>query len=180
MTFIFLTIYTFKVLLRDKEIIQNKDKEYQNMKHLLKKKVRKIILFCLLGWNFALVNAQDKEPIIKLEDIKSDSTINREVYTFVEQQPQFPGGEKKLDSFIKQNIHYPNIDVINRVQGRVIIRFIIDRSGKVIDPKVIRSVSPTLDAEALRVTRLLPDFISGKQHGQNVSVYYTLPFSFTL
>jgi hypothetical protein len=55
------------------------------MKHLLKKKVGKIILFCLLGWNFALVNAQDKEPIIKLEDIKSDSTINREVYTFVEQ-----------------------------------------------------------------------------------------------
>jgi protein TonB len=150
------------------------------MKHLLKKKVGKIILFCLLGWNFALVNAQDKEPIIKLEDIKSDSTINREVYTFVEQQPQFPGGEKKLDSFIKQNIHYPNIDVINRVQGRVIIRFIIDKSGKVIDPKVIRSVSPTLDAEALRVTKLLPDFISGKQHGQNVSVYYTLPFSFTL
>ena len=112
---------------------------------------------------------------------KTNVPVNTEmVYSFVETQPQFPGGDFMLNDFISHNVRYPEVDMKKGVQGRVIIQFIVDKSGKVRDPKILRSVSPTIDAEAIRVVNLLPDFVPGRQNGEAVSVKYNLPISFKI
>lgn len=75
---------------------------------------------------------------------------------------------------------YPPEAKAQGIQGTVIVQFIITATGKLDNPKVVRGVNPLLDEEALRVLRLSPDWTPGKQGGKAVSVYYTLPFKFTL
>jgi len=102
------------------------------------------------------------------------------VYQVIEQMPQFPGGEEELLDFISKNLKYPVSAIRNGIQGKVICRFIVTRAGKVENAEVVRSLDPRCDKEALRVIRLLPRFIPGKQHGVNVNVYYTIPITFRL
>ena len=113
----------------------------------------------------------------------SDSTIARSsrgeiVLDVVEEMPQFPGGDMELMRFLSGNIKYPVVAQENKIQGRVIVGFIVNSKGKVENPIVLRGVDPYLDKEALRVISLLPDWIPGKQNGVNVSVRYTMPVSF--
>jgi TonB family protein len=161
------------------------------MKHLLKKKVRRAIQLFLMLALFSTANAQvlDTFTISILPKHRDDSENtppnyviqnNEKLYYYVEQQPQFPGGESKLMDFIANNLRYPEIDMRKGVQGKVIVQFIIDKSGEVRDPKILRSVSPTIDAEAIRMVNLLPDFVPGRQNGEAVSVKYILPISFKL
>jgi len=103
-----------------------------------------------------------------------------EVYTAVDQMPQFPGGEAGLMQCITKNIHYPKEAMEQNVQGRVIVQFVVTSTGKIGDIKVVRGVSPELDREAIRVIGTFPDFIPGKVNGKPVSVWYTLPISFRL
>lgn len=102
------------------------------------------------------------------------------VFQFVEQMPQFPGGDAELMKYLGQNIRYPAMAIENNVQGRVIIQFVVTRSGKVGEVKVARGVDRDLDKEAVRVVKSLPDFIPGKMNGQAVNVWYTLPVTFKL
>jgi len=102
------------------------------------------------------------------------------VYYEVDQMPQFPGGEVELLKFIMQNLKNPSVNGEEMVQGKVICRFIVDINGSVIQPEVIRSLDRFSDAEALKVIRLLPKFIPGKQNGKNVKVWYTIPVTFKL
>jgi protein TonB len=102
------------------------------------------------------------------------------VYMWVDESPQFSGGEVRLMKFIRQNLKYPDMDRRNGVQGIVVVKFIVYKSGKVGNAHVLRHVSPTIDAEALRVVNLLPNFIPGKQNGASVSTLYTLPIRFRL
>jgi TonB family protein len=97
---------------------------------------------------------------------------------FLEQMPQFPGGEKELFKFINKNLKYPvtEPDVI----GKVICRFIVNKDGSVSNIEVIRSLEPECDKEAIRVIKLLPKFIPGKMNGSNVRVWYTIPITFKL
>lgn len=102
------------------------------------------------------------------------------VYTAVEEMPQFPGGESALNKYLSNNIKYPQIAMENGVQGRVIVQFVVTKNGSVGDVKVIRSVDSYLDKEAIRVCKSLPNFIPGKLNGQTVNVWYTLPITFKL
>ena len=111
---------------------------------------------------------------------KAKKTKKSKVYTTVDQMPQFPGGETALMQFIRENVKYPAVAVKNRVQGRVMVQFVIDENGEVGEAEVARSVSNELDAEALRVVKLLPKFIPARVDGKNVAVHYTLPISFKL
>jgi periplasmic protein TonB len=145
------------------------------MKHLIMKKV--VIatqLFLTIGL-FSTANAQVADTSKTHIPEKTER-----VHAFTEQQPQFPGGDSKLMEFISHNLRYPEIDLRRRVQGKVFVQFVVNRSGKVIDPKIVRSVSPTIDAEAIRVVNLLPDFVPGRQKGEAVSVTYILPVIFRL
>ena len=102
------------------------------------------------------------------------------IYKSVEQMPMFPGGEIELIKYLSQNIQYPPEAAKNNVQGRVILQFVVDKTGQVGEVKVVRSVSEELDAEAVRVVKTLPKFEPGRQDGQPVSVWYTLPVSFNI
>ena len=95
--------------------------------------------------------------------------------------PLYQGGDAALLKFIADNTKYPEDAKKNRIQGRVLVQFTVDRDGDVEDAKVVRGVNPDLDAEALRVINELPDFDSpGKVKGKTVAVSYMVPLAFTL
>lgn len=94
--------------------------------------------------------------------------------------PRFPGGDEALMRFLGTNIKYPKEDIDNGTSGIVYVQFTIDEKGNLINSKVLRSVSPTLDAESLRVVRTLPNWIPGKMHNRKVSIQYNLPIKFSL
>ena len=103
-----------------------------------------------------------------------------EVFTSVEQMPQFPGGDEALMKFLSSHINYPPMAAENNVQGKVILQFVVGTDGRVGEVKIARSVDKDLDKEAVRVVKSLPKFIPGRQNGQAVPVWYTLPVSFKL
>ena len=103
-----------------------------------------------------------------------------QVFTAVEQMPQFPGGDAALMKFLSSNINYPQVAMENGVQGRVIVQFVVTKNGSVGEVKVIRSVDRDLDKEAIRLCKSLPKFIPGKMNGHDVNVWYTLPITFKL
>lgn len=105
---------------------------------------------------------------------------SKKVYNSVEQMPEFPGGAAGLMRYLQENIKYPPEAAKNDIEGRVIVQFIIDENGQVGEIKVVRPISEELDAEAVRVVKNLPKFEPGRQDGEAVSVWYTLPIVFKL
>jgi TonB family C-terminal domain len=124
-----------------------------------------------------------KEPLEEPETL-FDLTVERpkrsedEIFTSVEQMPQFPGGDAALMEYIDSHIQWPPTAAC--AQGRVIVQFVVDKTGKVGEVKVVRSVDKDLDKEAVRLIKTLPKFIPGRQNGQAVAVWYTLPVTFKL
>ena len=102
------------------------------------------------------------------------------IYSCVEQMPQFPGGEAALMKYFKSHILYPYLAAEDEVQGRVVVRFIVDETGKVSNATVIHSADYYLDREVVRACKELPKFIPGRHNGQAVSVWYTLPVTFSI
>ena len=98
----------------------------------------------------------------------------------IEQQPEFPGGTAALMQFLSNNIKYPAECRDSTIEGRVIVSFIIGKDGAIIEPEVVKSVHPLLDAEALRVINLMPNWAPGMQQGQPVRVKYSVPVTFRL
>jgi TonB family protein len=119
-----------------------------------------------------------KEP----EESTVETTDNAETTPFVvvEEMPMFPGGDEELLKFINSNTVYPEVAKDNNIQGRVVIRFCVTSSGNTSQISVLKSVSPELDAEAIRVVKILPEFKPGKQGGKPVPVWYMVPITFTL
>ena len=101
-------------------------------------------------------------------------------YHAAEVMPEFPGGTKALLSFIAENLKYPQKAIDEQTEGRVIVQFVIDKTGKVSSPEVIRGVTSELDQAALDIVSALPDWKPGEQDGQKVNVKYTLPVVFKL
>ena len=113
----------------------------------------------------------------------ADTVVNTpdpKYFDVVEQMPEFPGGTAELMKFLSMNVRYPKEALEQRVQGRVIVSFIVERDGSVSDTKVVRSIHPQLDAEALRVVGTMPKWKAGMQNGEPVRVKYTVPISFLL
>lgn len=97
-----------------------------------------------------------------------------------EQMPEFPSGQEALMKFISDHVKYPAECEEKSIQGRVLVRFVIDEEGNVTNPIVLKSVDPLLDAEALRVIKLMPKWTPGQDGGKAVVVKYTVPFTFQL
>lgn len=102
------------------------------------------------------------------------------VFKIVEQMPQFPGGDDSLRIFLQKNIYYPPMSKETGIQGKVYIGFVIDELGKVTDVQIKRGVSKELDMEAMRVVKMMPNWIPGKENGKAVKVMYVLPIFFRL
>lgn len=100
------------------------------------------------------------------------------VYTLANPMPEFPGGIDSLLSFIRKNLKYPNTET--NFTGKVIIRFIVTKDGKIKNPDIIKSLSPEADNEVLRLVMSMPDWTPAKRNGENVNVYYHLPITFKI
>ena len=105
---------------------------------------------------------------------------SEKVFGIVEQMPQFPGGQTKLMEYLSENIRYPEELAETCVQGRVIVTRVIEKDGSISDVKVVKSVHPLLDKEAVRVVSGMPKWYPGKQNGVTYRVKYTLPVTFRL
>ncbi|MDE5573697.1 MAG: energy transducer TonB [Muribaculaceae bacterium] len=118
-----------------------------------------------------------KEEVIVEEKAPVD---DNQVFQSVEQMPQFPGGEGALLKWISDHLRYPTMAAENNIQGRVVVSFVVTKTGKIGEVKILRARDPDLDKEAIRVVKSLPDFIPGKMNGQAVNVWYNLPVNFKL
>jgi periplasmic protein TonB len=101
-----------------------------------------------------------------------------EVYGFVDQMPEFPGGEKALRKWITTNLKYPKIAADKGIKGKVYVNFVVEKDGSISNAHVVNSVHPLLDKEALRVINSLPRWNIGLQGGKPVRVSYTIPINF--
>lgn len=114
------------------------------------------------------------------QDKNTQADIQNKVYNVVEQQPSFPGGPGALNSWLRENVKYPAAAIENRVQGRVIVQFIVECDGSISEIKVNRPVDPYIDKEALRVVSKMPKWIPGRQSGRPVRVRFFVPVTFRL
>ncbi len=133
---------------------------------------KSFFVICML-MGFFITRAQEGERKMGI----NDSSV---IFNYVESMPEFAGGEVALMKFLSSNISYPSLESDANIQGRVILKFVVDTTGKVNDVSITRSASPGLDAEAMRVVKMLPNFKPGEQDGKKVLVYYHLPIVFKL
>lgn len=117
---------------------------------------------------------------IKYVLVEEEDVEEQQIFQVVEEMPEFPGGVAECLKFLAKNIKYPTIAQENGVQGRVIVQFVVNQDGSIVDPLVVRSVDPYLDKEALRVIKMMPKWKPGKQRGKAVRVKYTVPVTFKL
>lgn len=156
----------------------------------------KYALFAIPAFALLLAgNISCSSEATKTDDVKGNATTVKpdavevpidkpattdETFAVVEQMPEFPGGMKELMTYLKDNIKYPKAAQDKKVQGRVIVQFVVEKDGTPTEFNVLRSVYPDLDAEALRVLGEMPKWKPGMQKGQVVRVKYTVPVTFRL
>ncbi len=119
--------------------------------------------------------------IQEVDIAETDSTD--EVFWVVDQRPEYPGGEAALMEYLRSNLQYPENCKKNKVQGRVLISFVVNKDGSIVEPAVVKSAGPAgveLDVEALRVVSSMPAWTPGMQNGEAVRVQYTIPVAFQL
>ena len=119
------------------------------------------------------VQEEKKEPVV--EKAKPD-----QIFQAVEQPAEFPGGQAALMKWLSNNIRYPESAQQNGVSGRVIVKFVVERDGGISGATIVKGVDKDLDAEALRVVKRMPKWQPGKNNGQAVRSYFTLPVTFKL
>lgn len=108
------------------------------------------------------------------------SQSNQNVYDVVEQMPEFPGGMPAMIEFLQTNLKYPEDAIKQKVEGKVMVMFVVETDGSISNVRVARKVFPSLDNEALRVAKTMPKWKPGKEKGRLVRVNYTLPVVFTV
>lgn len=125
------------------------------------------------------VNGQDIADlqVIAEEPKKED---DNKIYENVEQPPSFPGGEEAMYKYLKENLNYPTIAQESGIKGRVYVRFAVMKDGSISNIKVTRPVDPSLDQEAIRLVKSMPKWSPGKQNGNPVNVYFSIPVVFLL
>ena len=118
---------------------------------------------------------------VKASDVTAPADTTKNVVCDVtETMPQFPGGQGVMMKYLAANIKYPASAVKAKKQGRVIVAFVIQKDGSVTNARIVRSVDPELDAEALRIVKAMPNWTPGTQDGKPVNVKYTIPIVFSL
>ena len=127
-------------------------------------------------------SADPNKTVVTAVEIPEVEEVPQEkvIFQVVEEMPQFPGGMNEAMKFLAMNIKYPISAQQAKIEGRVIVQFVVEKDGSVSDVKVMRGVNSELDAEAIRVVSMMPKWIPGKQRGKAVAVKYTMPIMFRL
>ena len=125
--------------------------------------------------------AEKADAVIESEPSTTDlPPIEGEILQICENMPHFPGGEQAMLKFIAENAHYPENAQKAGIEGLAVVEFIIDKKGKIHEPRVIKGLTPAFDEEVLRVVRAMPDWEPGTLRGEKKNVRYTLPVSFKI
>lgn len=165
--------FTAPVIKKDEEV--RDEDEIKSQKELTQTKV---------AISIADVKGNDEangKDIADLKQVVTQAPVEEDkVFDMVEQMPQFPGGPAELLKYIAAHLKYPVIAAENGVQGRVTCQFVVGKDGKVRDVKILKTLDPYCDKEAVRVIMTMPNWIPGKQNGKAVAVKYTVPITFRL
>jgi len=131
-----------------------------------------------------IASTEDQTEYIEIKEIENiiveEEPQEEAPFMVVEDMPEFPGGTAALLEYLRKNIKYPAVCRENNIQGRVLIQFVVNKDGSIVDPEVVKSVNPYLDKEALRVISTMPKWTPGKQRGKPVRVKFTVPVNFKL
>ena len=138
------------------------------------------LTIALMAMNSSVIRANvQKEEVREAQTVKKAAPDNK-VYEVCEQMPSYIGGQPALLKYLIENVRYPKAAVEAKQQGRVVVQFVVEKDGAVSGVKLLRSVTPLLDAEAIRVVKAMPKWNPGKKDGKLVRVRYALPVSFRL
>ena len=118
--------------------------------------------------------------VLAQKTVVSQKNQKEEPFDVVEDMPAFPGGMEAMIQFISNNIQYPADAQKQKVDGRVLVNFVVEKDGSITEVKVIKPAFPSLDAEAVRVVKAMPKWKPGYQKGQAVRVQFTMPINFSL
>ncbi|MGM0612909.1 MAG: energy transducer TonB [Bacteroidota bacterium] len=118
----------------------------------------------------------DYEPV----EVDEPEVEEEEVFTVVEEQPSFPGGEEARRKYLRDNIEYPQMARESGIEGTVFVTFVVEPDGSITDVRVLRGIGGGCDEEALRVVRNMPEWEPGKQRGKEVRVQFNMPIRFKL
>jgi TonB family protein len=111
--------------------------------------------------------------------LRAAAQKSEQVFSIVEQMPQFPGGEQALYQYLKEHIQYPDSALKAGLQATVVVRFIVNENGAILKPSLANATFKIFETEALRLVQAMPNWIPGKQNGKAVPVYMQLPILFS-
>jgi protein TonB len=144
------------------------------MKNYSSTTLTNFLFFLLVAFSFNC-HTENLKKISDFEIIGKDT-----IYWKVDKMPQYPGGEAKLLSFIYENKYQLKPEDDNGPNGRVIVRFVVRKTGEISDIEIMRSPAPFFSKDAIRIIKLLPKFTPGKLNGRKVNIYFTLPIIYRL
>ena len=136
-----------------------------------------------------VVNQEGSDDVDKFKAVQEQVVVKEpepekpkeeEIFVAVEQPAEFPGGQAAMMKWLSDNIRYPEAAQQNDIQGRVIVKFVVEKDGSVGNAEILRGVDKDLDREALRVVKKMPKWQAGKNNGVAVRSYFTLPVTFKL
>jgi protein TonB len=141
----------------------------------MKKKIA-LVLFCFIILDFF---SQEVEAI---ESNYNETQQEDQIYTIVDVNPEYPGGSKEMFAYIAKNMNYPTSAIENEKEGKVFIRFVIDKSGNIVNPEIARGIGgcPECEQEALRIIRAMPKWKPAMVAGEPVKSLFYLPITFHL
>lgn len=147
--------------------------------------MKKFVLITALATCTIVAHAQTEPVEVPKENAGTTSNPQPQpgavsVFTFVEQMPEFPGGEKELLNYLKENLKYPDEALEEERQGKVYVKFVVDENGDIKNATSVRPIGYGMDEEAVRVVESMPQWKPGKQNGKAVKVYFQLPILFSI
>ncbi|MFN8430193.1 MAG: TonB family protein [Spirosomataceae bacterium] len=125
------------------------------------------------------ISIADDQPEV-VEIVKVEKPVEEEIFTAVEQQPDFPGGTTAMYKFLGDNIKYPAAAQRANVSGRVFVKFVVEKDGSIGAVEVLKGIGFGCDEEAIRVIKSMPKWNPGRQNGKNVRVFYNMPVVYKL
>ena len=130
----------------------------------------------LVGDGAAVAKGAEVAEALPQTPVDADSTVLRTV----EQLPEFPGGIVQFMKWLKRNLNYPNLALSQKIQGKVVVSFIVNKDGSISSPKVEKSAHPLLDSEALRVVKMMPKWTPGMMDGKPCRTMFAIPVNFRI
>ena len=120
------------------------------------------------------------EEVVQVVVEEEVEEVEEEIFTVVENDPEFPGGMEALYKYLQTSIKYPTIAKENNITGRVYVTFVVEKDGSIANPRILRDIGGGCGQEAIRVVKAMPKWKPGKQRGKAVRVQFNLPVSFNL